>query len=470
MQFPTQSVMQLSGSPTMRMALSQRLQQSAKEKNDGTVLGGAASMFDAYLSKRERRKDQEEQGKLSKALMEGLTKEHHAGAPEELGGEGLTTMEPGVANALQRIAESGLGGTERGGRLTQMLAMQKFADQRQAAALADQRAYAEQQTQGQRDWQSQQTEAQRAFQMDMLGRQQAFQRSNRPAPQRRIVNINGLPFYADTGEPVVPGVQATPKERRIVKGADGKQYYADTREPVLPGIMPQATAPTVRTIKQPDGSEVAVQFNGQTGKWDRMDAPQGGAAVGDPRKKLTENQSKLTLFKSQILQTAPLLSSMETELGYDPTNFGDAAARSIAPELLSGFFKSEQGQQYQALSSAWAEGVLRIQTGAAATQPEIERVQTTYFPRPGDDADTVKLKRAMRDAYQVSIDAALGGEVPQGTPDPMVFAIDYMRRNKPAGTPAPGDIGNGIQSLPPVKPGIVRRRYNPATGKLEVIR
>ena len=422
--FPTQQVMTLTGSPTYKMTLSQRLRQQAADKNDGTVLGGLGSLADEFLANRAEKRDKEEAGKLSKALMEGLTKSYEAGTPEELGGEGLTTMEPGVDNALRRIAETGLGSTERGGRLTQMLAMQRLADQRQQAALADQRAYAEKQTQGQREWQAQQEAGRREWQAQQEAARRQFQLANRPAPK---------PQY--------------------MRGADGYIYDMNTRQRALPGVQAAQEplkAPTVRTITQPDGSEVAVQFNGQTGQWDRLNAPEGGAAIADPRKKLTENQAKLTLFQSQITQTSDLIDKMETELGYDPTNLGDAAARSVAPNLLAGFFKTEQGQQYQAMSEAWSEGVLRIQTGAAATQPETERVQRTYFPVPGDSPATVALKRAMRGAYGLSIEAALGGEVPQGATDPMVFAVRFMRANK-SGGPMPkasGDIGNGITAAP----------------------
>jgi hypothetical protein len=45
---------------------------------------------------------------------------------------------------------------------------------------------------------------------------------------------------------------ASPKERRIVKGADGLNYYADTSERVLPGVQPSAKPPATRTVKQGD--------------------------------------------------------------------------------------------------------------------------------------------------------------------------------------------------------------------------
>ena len=58
--------------------------------------------------------------------------------------------------------------------------------------------------------------------------------------ERRIVKgADGFQYYADTGERVLPGVKASPKdskERRIIKDIDGRQRYADTGELVFPNV------------------------------------------------------------------------------------------------------------------------------------------------------------------------------------------------------------------------------------------
>lgn len=129
--------------------------------------------------------------------------------------------------------------------------------------------------------------------------------------------------------------------------------------------------------------------------------------------KLTERQSQLVLFGEQMDATQPVLDELETR--FDPANVGDAAA--AAAGVFGNFLKSEEKQLYETAAEAWAEGVLRIQTGAAATQPEIDRVKNTYFARPGDSARTVMFKRQMREQFKQSVVAAAGGAIAPDDPD-----------------------------------------------------
>lgn len=68
----------------------------------------------------------------------------------------------------------------------------------------------------------------------------------------------------------------------FVQGQDGTFYRKNTRagtlEPVT-GINAGGKAPTVQVIKQPDGSEVAVQWDNKAQQWQPMNAPSGGNAV-----------------------------------------------------------------------------------------------------------------------------------------------------------------------------------------------
>ena len=99
--------------------------------------------------------------------------------------------------------------------------------------------------------------------------------------------------------------------------------------------------------------------------------------------------------------------------------------------LLVIFFQSSEGQQYTAAAAAWAEGALRIATGAAATQPEIERNLRTYFAEPGDTPDTIAFKSNMREMYSRSIRRALGEQgVPGKLPNPTNFANKFVKDAK----------------------------------------
>jgi len=119
-------------------------------------------------------------------------------------------------------------------------------------------------------------------------------------------------------------------------------------------------------------------------------------------------------------QTAPVLDSIEQQ--WNPSNLPDAIARSTP--IAGNFFASSQGQIYNAAAEAWAEGALRIATGAAATPDEKASVRDTYFAKPGDTPETIAFKNDMRKAYEEAINASLGRATGYQLPIPQVFAAD----------------------------------------------
>lgn len=166
-------------------------------------------------------------------------------------------------------------------------------------------------------------------------------------------------------------------------------------------------APRVETILTPEGGEVAVQWDERAGQWVPLNAPEG--AVPRPPDRSAE-ENKLALFGSLQSTTQPFIDRVEET--YDPANIQDAAARSIP--IVGNFFQSEVGQQYNAAARAWSEGALRLQTGAAATQDEINRMMETYFAQPGDTPNTIAVKRDLRRVFTdtiLSLTGNLGANV-----------------------------------------------------------
>lgn len=188
---------------------------------------------------------------------------------------------------------------------------------------------------------------------------------------------------------------------------------------VLLDAVPDRSAPTVQKLKQADGSELAVQWNAEAQSFDPINAPAGGANVM-PKNKLTENQAKLTLFRSLQTETNPVLLDLEKQ--FDPANFPDHFAGNV---LGGNFFRSELGQMYASASSAWAEGALRIATGAAATPEEMERTKHAYFAQPGDTKATIQFKAKMREMYDRSIQRSLGNRNVEGS---LPLPSEFMRQ------------------------------------------
>ena len=215
----------------------------------------------------------------------------------------------------------------------------------------------------------------------------------------------------------IPGIVAAGQERRrdarqsnataswLASQPNGAAYAqlieagsspSDALAAYLEAARVGTKAPRVETILTPEGGEVAVQWDENSNQWVPLNAPEG--AVPRPPDR-SEQENKLVLFGSLQSTTQPFIDQVETQ--YDPSNIQDAAARSIP--LVGNFFQSEVGQQYEAASRAWAEGALRLQTGAAATADEIQRTRYTYFARPGDTPNTIALKRDLRRAFTDTI-------------------------------------------------------------------
>lgn len=133
-----------------------------------------------------------------------------------------------------------------------------------------------------------------------------------------------------------------------------------------------------------------------------------GVGVGDG-KTPNERQSSLALFGNLMDETMPELSNLEASPDFNPASLSEGIASNSG--WLGNYMRTPEGRRYEALQRQWAEGVLRIQTGAAATQSEIDRVMATYFPQPGDTDADIAGKSQQRDAFARSLEPASGGNI-----------------------------------------------------------
>ncbi len=172
--FGQQGLMSLDRSPTYQRALSERLRHNAQRKNNGTIPGGLASMIDQGLAGYMQAVDNSNQRKAQEALIAGMTE------ATPVGEMGEDSVPAGIDGASQRLAA--MKDNPYAGRLSQMLAVQRMADQRRQAELASNREYEAGLRREDRDWRTQMTQNNQAFQREMLERQQAAARANRRAP------------------------------------------------------------------------------------------------------------------------------------------------------------------------------------------------------------------------------------------------------------------------------------------------
>ena len=119
-------------------------------------------------------------------------------------------------------------------------------------------------------------------------------------------------------------------------------------------------------------------------------------------KPFTEAQARLSLFSTMMDSVSPVIDRLES--GFTRGDFWKKAAGDS--NVANALIKSPEFRQYESAGRQWVEGILRITTGAAATEDETRRNFRTYFPQPGDDPGTVAFKRQQRRAIEASVKSA----------------------------------------------------------------
>jgi hypothetical protein len=138
-------------------------------------------------------------------------------------------------------------------------------------------------------------------------------------------------------------------------------------------------------------------------------APSIISGVAPPKntKAPTEIQAKAGTFHSQMVSASNELGALSRE-GYDPSRIGSQVETTIAggaTNPLAGQ-KSQRARQAQ---EQWAEAFLRVKTGAAATQGEVDRNVRTFFPTIGDSPEVIAQKARARAQAESDVASMAGG-------------------------------------------------------------
>lgn len=204
-----------------------------------------------------------------------------------------------------------------------------------------------------------------------------------------------LTSYADVAD-ILKG-QKPPEASLVTEGAPSGMMWIDPNDRTK-GVKPLPGAPAKEgmTVFGPDGQPI-VQMGG------------GG-------KPLTEAQGKYVLWQNEMDQAGQTINALEKT--YDPTNIGDAMASGVLGDKWGSFLTSPDGQIYKSAMLQWIDAGLRIATGAAAQEREVQRRLIAYMPQPGDDERTIQYKKEARANFQRSIDEVLSGIRPPKAPEP----------------------------------------------------
>jgi hypothetical protein len=142
-----------------------------------------------------------------------------------------------------------------------------------------------------------------------------------------------------------------------------------------------------RTGTLPDGTRVVVR-NGQI------------VPLQAPR--LTEDQGKASGWARGMLE-AERQYETAIRLGYNPTSIRNSVAAFVEPipglNGLGRVIRDDASDRGRAAELNFADLALRGRTGAAATEPETQRIMAgVMFPQSGEGPNAAATKRAARDA------------------------------------------------------------------------
>jgi hypothetical protein len=106
----------------------------------------------------------------------------------------------------------------------------------------------------------------------------------------------------------------------------------------------------------------------------------------------TVEQGKAATYASRMVVSDPIMKALdETALTWGQK------AKENAGNFIGYNLNSPAYKNLRVAQEAFLSGVIRQDSGAAVQQSEWDRYAHVYFPMPGDDATTVKLKRRLRD-------------------------------------------------------------------------
>jgi hypothetical protein len=128
----------------------------------------------------------------------------------------------------------------------------------------------------------------------------------------------------------------------------------------------------------------------------------------------TEGERKASLFQEQMKGASDTIASLGPVDMANRTN----QAQFMGAGGMGNIAIDPKIQQYKQAANQWSESYLRVKTGAAATLPEVELNNKTFFPVFGDDAATVKLKERARKKAEQDLGIMAGRAEVKGSKTP----------------------------------------------------
>jgi len=255
--------------------------------------------------------------------------------------------------------------------------------------------------------------------------------------ERGLPEIGRYQMKADGSIDLVSGT--APKEGGIPTSA--QEYALAQRDPAFAKFLQDRKPAGVNVtygapVAGVDAQGNPVFFQPDKGGGQPAIIP-GVAPTPREEKAPTESQAKSQTFYSQMTTANQELDNVGKQ-GYDPTKITTQIETSLAGTPFSAAV-SPKAQQARQAQEQWAESFLRVKTGAAATQGEVDRNVRTFFPQVGDSPQVIEQKARARKQAEKDV-------LQMTKPE---YARQIMPKNE--SMPAP----------------VTHRKFNPATGRIE---
>lgn len=116
-------------------------------------------------------------------------------------------------------------------------------------------------------------------------------------------------------------------------------------------------------------------------------------------KPATEGERKFATFARMASNAQDTINRLEADSSFNAT---------MVQPGSNNVLRNTEGQQYQAAKRAFIDAIIRPMTGAAVTEFEFKSAEERFFPKLGDDPQTVEFKRQLRQEAIDSISAGAG--------------------------------------------------------------
>lgn len=236
------------------------------------------------------------------------------------------------------------------------------------------------------------------------------------AAYRDSLKKGGQQIVTERGTEIVPMNEASGQIQDPAKVAEvdnflvryqrPQQYDADG-QPEAPDIFGSTAPGAVATSGATSGVTGTVGAPGDVG------APAVGARgtlIGPPGqslKAMTEVQGRAALGAERFKAANAELQKLKAK-GFDPALFLNATKSSLMVGPLEAL-KGDDLKSYEAAESAWIQGLLRMESGAAISAKEEASYRRAFFPRIGDSPVIQEQKERLRNAAeQIMVKIAQG--------------------------------------------------------------